>query len=187
MNKDAFNRIQQNVLSAWHKGDVNSAFSEVEVVLREGTPEMKGQILFFRGMIFERTGRFDEAKRDWIEAISYSKEGSFLRYELETSIGAMLETRKVADEALSWYRSAILTCVDGGEFSGHEALAAFKRLCGPKDLDNDFTLLTAALEKSWRVLQLPGNPSDRDLAGNISKLSDGFATVMQAAKQPPIT
>src|SRR5262252_7754503 len=109
LNQETFDNIQQRLVGAWGKGDLDGAFAEIETVLREGTPAMKGQVLFFRGMIRESGGHLNEARQDWLEAIQYSREGTFLRYQLETSIGAASKKLETDDDALKWYRAALQT------------------------------------------------------------------------------
>ena len=183
LSKETFNEIQQRLVTAWHRGDLDRAFLEIETVMREGSPEMKGQCLFFRGMIYESNGSLNQARLDWLDALHYAEDGTFLRYELEMNIGAASEKLSTGDDALTWYRAALMTCVNGHEFSPHQALDAFRRLSGTEISPEDKPLLTTAVEKSWRVLELPGKPDQSDLTSSINQVTQSFNEIIEKARQ----
>jgi hypothetical protein len=143
------------------------------MVLREGSAEIKGQCLLFRGMIKDDQGELD-AKQDWLNALAYARAGTFLRHNLESNIGKVCETLGLREEAASWYRAALNTCSRGNEFSGHPALTALLKLSGGQISAEDKAMFRSVSEKSWRVLQLLGTPDLNDLVGTVSKLAEGF-------------
>ena len=54
MTEHEFDEVRRKIVMAWHKGDVDGAFAEIEKVFEgKGTPDMKGECLFYRGMIRE--------------------------------------------------------------------------------------------------------------------------------------
>src|SRR6266849_2693040 len=140
LTDSTFEQLQQVLVSAWHRGDLETAFAQIEIGLREGSPEMKGQCLFYRGMIRESSGALSEAKQDWLDGIQFARDGTFSRYQLEHNIGQACEKSETTQEALGWYRAALRTCSTGGEFSGHETLSAFLRING-SDISPEDTAL----------------------------------------------
>lgn len=174
LTETEFSELQQRLMSAWHRGDLTSAFTEIETALREGTPEMKGQCLFYQGMIREAEGSLDNAKRDWLEALQYAHEGTFLRYQLEYNVGDANERAGIPQEALSWYRAALTTCSRGDEFSGNKTLTAFLRLSGGEIPPEDRVLVSSVAVKSWRVLELSGEPDLKDLTATVKRLTEEF-------------
>lgn len=164
LSETDWEEAQQLVMVAWHRGDFARALSEIDRVLGEGTDEMKGQSLVYRGMIRESQGALEAAKQDWSDALSHVGEGTYARYVGERSLGEVCERLGQTDEAERWYRVALATCAAGAEFSGGLALQAFVRLKGQQLSRTDKALIAAVAEKSWRALELPGKPdlSDTD-------------------------
>ena|SRR2546422_483532 len=181
LTQNEFNDAQQRLMSAWHRGDLTKAFAEIDSVLGEGTPEMKGQCLLYRGMIRESQGSLDVAKQDWLKALQYGQEGTFLRYELEHRVGEICEKADASEEALSWYRKALRTCSTGRQFSGNRTLTAFLRLSGDSFSPADNALLASVIQTSWRVLEVPGEPDLIDLAASISALTTRFNEMITEA------
>ena len=177
-----FNDAQERLVSAWHRGDVAGAFSEIERILREGTGEMKSQSLFYRGMIQEDQGKITEAQQDWLKAHEYAKEGTFIRYELEHKIGESLERLNQNGEALNWYRRALNTCAGGNNFSGHQTLTSLLNLNGGDLSTEDPSLLASVIEKSWLVLELAGKPDLENLPESIRILNTKFHEIVAEAK-----
>ncbi len=170
-----FVEARQRALVAWHKGDVDGAFAEIEKVLDVGTPEMKGECLFYRGMIRQSVGDMTQARRDWIEALQYAREGTFLRFQVEQNVGESLEREGQTEEALGWYQRALKTCSGGDEFSGQQTLTAYLRLKGGMIEQEDYALLASVAVKSWRVLELPGAPDVDDLPSTSAALAEAFS------------
>jgi tetratricopeptide (TPR) repeat protein len=174
LTRTEFNQSLHRLRTAWSKGDLASAFSEIEKVLREGSAEMKAECLLYRGEIKDNQGELADAKQDWLNALAYSGEGTFLHYSLERCLGQVCETLGLPEEALRWYRTSLSTCSQGDEFSGHRSLTALLRLTGGEVPPEDKPTVASVAEKSWRVLQLPGAPDLNDLVGTVSKLAEGF-------------
>lgn len=169
-----FNEALARLTSAWGRGDLTSAFSEVEQILQQGTDEMKAQGLCFRGMIKHSQAELADAKEDWLQALPFAGEGTSLQYELQTNIAEVCEVTNPSGESLRWYRAALTTCSDGDQFSGTRALTAFVRLNGGTLPTGDLVMVASVAEKSWKVLQLPGSPDLDDLVGTVARLSEGF-------------
>ena len=144
---------------------------------------MKGQCLLFRGMIKDDQGEMEDAKEDWLNALAYARPGTFLRYNLESNIGKVCETLGLREEAVRWYRSALSTCSQGDEFSGHRALVSLVMLNGGQVPPEDNLLFASVSKKSWQVLQLPGAPDLNDLAGTVSKLAEGSQNLGEKVKR----
>jgi len=171
-----FDEVRRKIVMAWHKGDVDGAFVEIEKVFEgEGTPDMKGECLFYRGMIRESGGDLTAARQDWTEGLQYAREGTFLRFQLEHNVGESLEREGLPEEALDWYKRSLKTCTDGHEYSGHQSLAAYLRLKGGKIEPGTETLIASIIVRSWRVLELPGTPDLKDLLSTATELANVFS------------
>jgi tetratricopeptide (TPR) repeat protein len=170
-----FNEVQQRITGAWHRGQLDEAFAEIERVLAGGLPKMKAQCLLYRGMMRQGAGALTDARHDWMQALRYARRATYLRFQLEHHIGEALEQEGQPAEALSHYRKALKTCSDGGEFSGHQTLTAYLRLKGGEIDAGDEALLASVAAKSWRVLELPGAPNLEDLTATVAALSDAFS------------
>jgi len=165
-------QAQQRLTVAWHKGDLSVAFAEIDQVLAQGTPGMKGQALVYRGMIRESKGERSSAKEDWVSAISYAPIGSYSRYVAERSLGELCERSDNRDEAARWYRAALVTCAEGDKFSAGLALKPFLRLRGSQLSEEDRKLAITVIEKSWGVVELSGTP---DLV-NLNEAAEALAS-----------
>lgn len=183
LSRTEFNQALQRLSAARSKGDLTNAFSEIEMILREGNDEMKGESLLYGGEIKAGQGGLVDAKQDWLSGLDYASPGTFLRYCLERNIGRVCETLGLPDEAIVWHRKAATTCYRGAEFSGLQALTALLALNGGQVPPEDNMLFGSVIEKSWRVLQLPGAPDLNDLAGSVSKLAEGFRNLVEETKK----
>jgi len=181
LSENDFTAAQQRLVSAWHRGDLTTALSEIDAVLREGTAAMKGQSLFYRGMIRQSEGSLEEAKQDWLEALRYAQEGTFLRYELEHNLGEASEKMDALADACRWYRNALESCSTGEEFSGSRTLIAFMRLNGGSVSSDDNALLASVIQKSWAVLEVPGRPDLTNLAASVNALTNRFNEMIDEA------
>jgi len=170
LTDDEFDDIRQKATVAWHRGDIARALAEIEKVLGEGTSDMKGECLLYRGMMRQSGEPLSEARQDWSEALQYAGEGTFLRFQLEQHVGDSLEREGLFQEAFAWYRKALKTCSEGEEFSGHQILSAYLRLNGRID-PGDEPLIASVAVKSWRVLELPGAPDLSYLRSAIEELA----------------
>jgi len=172
LTRDEFHAAEQRITSAWHKGDYSDAHAEIGKILRHGSAEMKAEALYLSGLIKQDTANLDEAQQDWTKALTYSASGTFLQQNLEYEIGHVLEQKGCPDQALDWYRLALHTCAVGDEFAADSVLAAFLRINGEDISEPDRTVIEVAVRKSWRVLEVPGDPDLTDLPRTITRLSE---------------
>jgi tetratricopeptide (TPR) repeat protein len=179
LTQDQFNESQQRITSAWHSGNLQDAFAEIDRMLEEGTTEMKGTGLFYRAMIAESQGHWEQVKEDSLNALQYANPGTFLRYQLEHMSGAYYHRLAITEDAVRWYQEALETCDAGSDFSGHKTLAAFMRLRGENISPSDEVLVAAVAKKSWRVLDLPGEPDLTDIRGTIQRLCEHFSRTVE--------
>lgn len=179
MNQDEFDGLMGSITGAWAQRDFESAFSQLEAIVKRGSAEMKANALLFSGMIKESNKQLLDARQDWLEGIPHSPQGSFVRYNLQQNIGRSFENENSFAEAHKWYRAAIQTCANGGEFSGEKALVAYLSLHDGQIKDEDRNIFSVAVEKSWRILELPGRPSLDDLPKAVDKLTEHFETLVR--------
>lgn len=183
MNEIEFNRVVGEIRFTWAHGDFVGAAARIEAVINELTPEMRAHCLLLKGQMMDDQGSASDARRDWLTAIPYSRAGSFGRYCLEYEVGSSYEKSALRLEAIGFYRSAIQTCADGDEFSCNKALSAFLTLNHGQIPSEDEMLVAAAVEKSWRVLELEGHPDLSDLSKAVAALADGFSDKVRRAKE----
>jgi|GEM_PF-2209543 len=177
ITKSEFNQIQQQIVSAWHCGNFPEAFAAIDRVLKNGNAEMKGTCLFYRAMIQESRGDWESVRQDCLKGMKYAKPG-FLRYQLEQMMGTYYEQQRIPEEAIKWYRRALVTCDEGDQFSGHKSLVSFIRLSGQELSQTDERLVAKVTSKAWRVLGVPGNPDLSNLPATIGKLSEHFSKLV---------
>jgi len=183
LTESEFTEILGKLALALSQGDLAVALVQRQLVIREGTPQMRGQCLEFVGLVKEKLGDLSGAQQDWIEALSFAEEGTFLRYNLEVDLGSASEKSNNVDESLAWYRDALRTCSQGGEFSGNRALTAFLSLNQGEIPHEDEDLVTSVINKSWRVLGLQESPQLEDLAASIGILSASFSSQLNQIKE----
>ena len=174
-----FDEARRRMMSAWSKGDLGDASAALDIVLSEGSAEMKGECLFYHGMISEHQGALSEARQRWSDAIQYVREGSFLRFQLELSLGRSWEREAHFEDALAWFRKALETCCQGDEFAGTSALTGYLRLKEGKIEPLDEPIIACVAEKSWRVLELAGTPDPTDWTTTAAKLAEEFESRAQ--------
>lgn len=183
LNEIEFNRVIGEIIFAWAHRDFIGALAKIDAVIDEITPEMKAHCLLFSGNIKDDQGLSSEARRDWLAAIPYCRAGSFDRHRLEYEIGRSYEKAALRNDALAFYRSAIQTCATGDEFAGNKALSAFLALNTGWISSEDEATVAAAIEKSWRVLELPGEPDLKNLPNAVTKLAEGFSDKVRQGKE----
>jgi hypothetical protein len=181
LTRDEFHQLEQRITSAWHSRDHSNAFADIETILREGSVEMKGEALLLAGMIRESEGDLKGAQQHWREALLLAPEGTFLRYSLEDELGKISE-KTDAENAVFWYRAALKTCSNGDEFAAIPTLGSFLRLNSGNISQEDRALVASVLQKSWRVLDLPGGPNPDDLVGSVATLTGRFDEMLSGIK-----
>lgn len=174
-----FSEAHQKIIRSWRSGALDEALAEVRRVLDEGTTDMKARALLYSGLMREDGGAPGEARADWDAALLYARAGTYLRFRLEHHVAESLEREGKLNEALGWYVTALRTCYEGDEFSGHRALKAYVRLRGGKVAPDDEALVASVAEKSWRVLGLRGAPNLKDLPATVAKLDEGFSKLAE--------
>ena len=182
LNDKEFNEALGTITNSWGRRDIDSAFAKIDELMPKVTPEMKAQCLLFKGTIRKDQG-LTEARKEWLEALPISRTGSFVRACLEYEIGVSFETENRFAEARNYYRLAIETCAIGDEFSGNKQLEAYLALNRSKILPGDKAIISAALSKSWRVLELPGEPDLTGPVNSIMKLCEGFSEQVRRTKE----
>lgn len=176
LTKAEFDLARRRMFIAWGQDDLVDAQAAMDIVLGNGTPAMKAECLFYQGMIAEERSNLAGARMSWSDGLQYAREGSFLRFQLETSLGGAAERQTQPVEALKWFRNALETCCHGDEFSGVKALSGYLRLSGGKVEPADETVVGCVAEKSWRVAGLPGAPDPNDWTATAARLAEELAS-----------
>ena len=101
------------------------------------------------------------------------------------SLGCVSEKRESVNEAVSWYQTALRTCIEGEGISGGTALQKLLRLRAQEVLTaEDRTLCARAAQKSWQVLGLPGEPDLADISRAVSTIKEGEANPPRRRRSP---
>lgn len=182
-DKDFHVKILPVIYSAISGHDYAAALAEIERVIDKLSLEQKVHCFLLRGEIRNSQGDAEVAREEWITGIQLSRPGSFGRLTLEYELGKSYERSGAKTDALSCYRSAIVSCAEGENFSGSRPLIAFlslnEGLIEPEDQD----IFARAIEKSWEVLGLENEPDLSDLSGAIRALSEGFEDLVRQTKK----
>ena len=118
-------------------GQLTEAISHVDAFLSlEVDSEVRSAALGFRAHLNERAGNIDEAQNNLLTARSLSG-SSYQRYVHELGLGSLFERQDLNDEAHSWYRAALNTCLLDNETSGGSALKGLLRLCPARNLSEE--------------------------------------------------
>jgi hypothetical protein len=177
MTPNEWDAAERDIVRAWTTGAARQAIQEIERVLERGDDEQRGRALMYRGSIHEETSNWQAARDDFIQAVGLLSARSYQRYAAELSVGHACEKAGETQDAVKWYRAALLTCAGADEpFSGGTALKGLLALA-PELSVSDLELARTVTAKSWHVMNLPNEPNLDDLAGTAE-------IVMQRASDP---
>ena len=182
MNNSEANIRLQRVTYNWAQRNITEALNDVSTLIAKGSPETKLSARLLSGMIKADMGDFNGARHDWLPALRLSAEGSFTKYLLQHNIGEAYEKEGRLNDATVWYRKALRTCAAGDEFSADRTLLMLKSLNKGKILEKDRAIVATAIDKSWRVLQLPGLPDPDNLSKAITQLTQGLGKIVKKIK-----
>jgi hypothetical protein len=178
--------VQREAATLIRRGDHDAALSNVEAFLsRETNPELRSDALGFRADLKGRLGNIAGAKDDLITART-EVGPSYGRYVHELSLGTLCESQNLPDEAISWYREALKTCLQGDHISAGTVIDRLINLRPPAALSpEDIDLCQQAIRRSWQVLRLPGIPDLSDLPSSVSEINAAQARPLKALDGDP--
>ena len=134
------------------------------------TPEIHGDALGVRAELRADTGDIDGATRDLLDARTLVGP-TYSRYIHELCLAALNRRLGNREEAVHWLRTALRTCLDGSRVSGGTALSRLVDLIPIDDMiDADAELCQLAIDRSWTVLGLPGEPDRSDIRAVIDAI-----------------
>jgi hypothetical protein len=174
--------VFRRVWSLVKGGELAEAVSHIDAFLsREVDPESRSRALGFRAHIEERLGNAEEAKNDLLAARSLTGP-NYDRYVHELCLGDLFERQNLNEEARSWYRTALNTCLLDNGTSGGTALKRLLQLCPAANLPpEDIVLCRRVIEHSWRVLRVIGMPDLSDLESAASIILHAESTPVQGS------
>jgi tetratricopeptide (TPR) repeat protein len=180
-NVELMYKAMGKALALKHQNNYQAALSVINDFLSHTLDsEQRSEALSFRANLKEEIGQYEEASKDLLTALSLSKEGSYIQYTLELSLGGIFEKLGVRDEALSWYRKALLTCTKGTDIVGGAALKKFLELKGENNFtDQEKALCQQVVERSWTLLRIPGRPA-------LSNLKEVSEILIHSAGKPSV-
>jgi tetratricopeptide (TPR) repeat protein len=168
---NTWEKAQGRITKAWSRGDYEAALSELDALLQEPAFRTRDQALLYSGLIKEDRGDLAGAMKDWEEALNHTEGASYSRYVSQRHLGAAYEKVGPREEAMRWYREALRTCAENGEFAGGVALQSYLELNRGMISRDDLVVVEAVVRQSWEVLDLPGEPDLGDLATTIGVLA----------------
>src|SRR6266568_3751666 len=114
--------VMRRAAPLMQKRDFAAALTEVQAFLsHEAGPEVRSDALGLRADLKERLGDLESAKAD-LQTARALIGPSYMRYVHEICLGAISRKQAQIDEAASWYRIALQTCMLGERISGGSAL-----------------------------------------------------------------
>jgi hypothetical protein len=165
-------QVLRSIVSLMEKDDLGSALSSLEGFLhRAADPHIRSDALGFGADLKVRLGDVVGAEDDL--KIARSLVGScYQRYVAELSLGAICELQQRTDEAISWYRAALSTCINARDVSAGTAITRMTRLLPWELLSaHDLELCRKSIERSWAVLDLPGKPCLTDMPSAVLEIT----------------
>lgn len=170
---DTWYQVMRSITSLMKQGDTKTALKEVDFfLLGDIAPEVESDALGMRADLKEQLEDLEGAKNDLLTARALVGP-SYKRYVHELSLGSISQRQQNFEEAVSWFRSALQTCLDGEGISGGTALKRFFAISGRRIPPNDEELCARAIRRSWLVLRLPGQPDLTDFSKDIETIKDG--------------
>jgi len=148
--------VLREIVSLVQAGDYDRALIKIDGFLsHEKVPEFRSEALGFKAQIKEQLGDVDSAKEALL--VARSPVGPcYTRYVHELSLADISRRQQRPDEAISWYRAALQTCIEGQGISGGTALKGFLSVLGEKRLTpREHSLCAQVAKRSWQVLGLP--------------------------------
>lgn len=170
MDPDEWERTEGVLVQAWTAGRLQDALSQIDRVMLDGNDSQRATALMYRGSMREEAADWEAAKVDFIRAATMSAPGSYQRYTSEVSAGVMSDKAGDPSDAVKWYRSALMTCLNSTEpFSGASAVKALLA-AGSEMSPGDRQLVTFVTLRSCEVLGCQDRADLDDLAGTAEML-----------------
>ena len=170
LTRKKFHEALRRMMVAWQDNSAD-AVAALDLILSQGDSDMKATCLFYQGSMNEGKGDLEAAWQSWSNGLQYAREGSFVRFQLELSLGNICEHQGKPEEALEWFKKALQTCCQGDEFAGVKAVTGYLRLNDGKIEPGDEALIACVVEKAWRVLELAGTPDANDWAAAAARVA----------------
>ena len=167
--------IEHRMVTAWRQGNYAAAMAEIDAVLSYPFhPEICSGALAYRAVIKAEMGKPIDAKEGYLRAHSLSRPLGHPRFGHEMGLGYLCERQGSVEEALFWFRTALLTARDARRMSAGSALRRFLRLRGESNLTvEERTLCLTVARQSWEFLQLPGDPDTTNLEKAAGAIIEG--------------
>ncbi|MEO6391638.1 MAG: tetratricopeptide repeat protein [Pyrinomonadaceae bacterium] len=164
----------RSIYAARYADDIAAAEFHISTLMAGGSSEVKAQACWHAAQIKEQLGDFRGAQERYIEGLNYRPGGTFGRHDLQQLIGRTCEKLGEHDEAIQWYRRSMKTCLASEDF-GCLALLPYLK-CGGGDIySEDVPMVKTLVERSWRLLAVPGQPDLNDLARAIRAIEQFIA------------
>ena len=167
-----WNEVQYSIALDLQSKDLVSALRKVNSFLAaQITPEIRSSALGMKAELEEELGQLENAKQTLLSARGLVGPG-FGKYVHEFCLAGIFRKQGEIEKAISWYRTALKTSVESDGVSSGSALNAFLTLNGETLTAKDYELCVQAVQRSWRILGLIGEPEITDLAKAVSKIRE---------------
>jgi tetratricopeptide (TPR) repeat protein len=164
----AWHLLLKSILRLTNEGDHSAAIRLMDDFLRTETDAaLRSSALGMRAEVKQESGDLDGALHDLLHAIPLAGDG-FSKHVHEFCIAEIYRKHDDLAQVTHWYRTALKTCAESGDFSAGAALDKFLHLQPQMTLPTeDLALCRNVAQQSWKVLGLPDSP---DLA-NLSSVA----------------
>lgn len=170
-------------LSLIREGELDQAILDIDAFISvEVDPEERSSALGFRAHIEDLLGNAEAAESNLLTARSLTRL-TYTKYVHEISLGSLFERQDLIEEACTWYRTALNTCLLDNTTSGGTVLHRLLQLRPAASLsDDDIALCRRVIEHSWQVLRLSGMPDLLDLELATSIIRDAQSRPLPGSK-----
>lgn len=161
--------VLKSVVRLTNEGNHPAAIRAIDDFLQtELDSAVRSSALGMRAEVKRKSGDSSGALHDLEDAIPLAG-GGFSKHVHEFCIAEIYREHNDLAEVIRWYRTALETCVNSGDFSAGASLDKFLRLQPQATLSSlDLALCRNAAQTSWKVLALPDSPELSDLS-NVAR------------------
>lgn len=161
--EELYDVMRKAIDSKLHNGWSSAVGIVDDFLKRSLSQRVRAEAIAFKASLLEDGGGYENARLEYLRALSVGVEKGYSKYTIQLSIGDVCERLNLHDEAVSWYLKALETCIEADDISGGTALRRLLRLQGSALTDEQKVLCGRVAQKSWRVLCLPGEAELSDL------------------------
>ena len=163
---------QKSVTEIWIEQGPKEAIAALQSFLDRGpSVELHREALAYRASLFADLGDSRKAEEDFLAAHDLARLHKLEKYSIEISLAALFKRNNAIDKAEEWYLKALETASKDREVSGAGTLYQLIKLRGNPNFEGRERLLAeTVIKKSWKLLELQGEPDLNQLGTSIQRL-----------------